>query len=85
MSDTNNKIKPFCGYCDKILSKEKGELEHGCLDCHGDIRVERIDAMENIIKRLKAQLKEAENIMRNIQDDHELDFTHIREYFDRYN
>jgi Zn finger protein HypA/HybF involved in hydrogenase expression len=24
-----------CEFCKKTLSKDKGELEHGCLDCHG--------------------------------------------------
>lgn len=24
-----------CEFCHKVLSKEKGEEDHGCLDCHG--------------------------------------------------
>lgn len=28
-----------CQFCGKILSKEKGEEDHGCLDCHGYIYI----------------------------------------------
>jgi hypothetical protein len=28
-----------CPFCGKILSKEKGEEDHGCLDCHGYIYI----------------------------------------------
>jgi SMC interacting uncharacterized protein involved in chromosome segregation len=28
-----------CEFCHKVLSKEKGEGDHGCLDCHGYIYI----------------------------------------------
>jgi hypothetical protein len=46
----------FCNYCDKELSEEKGELAHGCLNCHYDPRVEKI-------KQLEQRLKEAEEVV----------------------
>lgn len=46
----------LCKYCDKELSEEKGELAHGCLDCHYDPRADKIDL-------LNRRLKEAEEVI----------------------
>ncbi len=35
----------FCEYCDEELSEEKGELSHGCLRCHYDPRVYKIQKL----------------------------------------
>ena len=29
--------EPVCEFCKKALDKDKGELDHGCLDCAGSI------------------------------------------------
>jgi hypothetical protein len=43
-----------CPYCDKELSEEKGEMAHGCLDCHYDPRVEKIWDLTEENERLKS-------------------------------
>jgi hypothetical protein len=27
-------MKTYCEYCEKELNRERGEYDHGCLDCH---------------------------------------------------
>jgi len=56
MSDTNKKMDKHCYYCDKILNEEKGELDHGCLDCHHSILADRIDARDKEIDRLNKEI-----------------------------
>lgn len=68
MNDTNKDIKPFCRYCDKLLSEAKGELAHGCLHCHGSVWVERIDYAESVIKKLKAQNEKLLECVKRIAD-----------------
>jgi len=42
----------ICNYCGKTLSKEKGEIDHGCLTCHGQPYVHRIDALKEQVMNL---------------------------------
>lgn len=46
--------------------------------------MQAIISLRKQVKELEQQLKEAESVMKNIQDEHELDFTCISEYFDKY-
>lgn len=46
----------FCPDCDKELIKEKGEYDHGCLDCHGTIQSEKLFWYRKEITRLKKAL-----------------------------
>ena len=45
----------FCYCCDKKLSKEQGEHDHGCLDCHGTIQADKLFFADKYIKKLKKQ------------------------------
>jgi len=44
----------YCDYCHKELSEAKGELAHGCLVCHGEPWVDRIDNLEKQNELLKS-------------------------------
>ena len=45
----------YCQDCDKLLSKEKGELDHGCLDCHGSVPSEKLFWLRKELESLKAE------------------------------
>jgi len=44
----------YCDYGHKELSEAKGELAHGCLVCHGEPWVDRIDNLEKQNELLKS-------------------------------
>lgn len=46
----------YCHYCDKVLSEEKGEHDHGCLTCHGEPWQAKIDKLEADKKELVGAL-----------------------------
>jgi len=37
----------YCKYCDKKLSEKKGEIAHGCLDCHDSPLIYKIDKLKD--------------------------------------
>lgn len=49
----------FCDCCDKVLSKKKGEYDHGCLDCHGQPYADKLFWHRKQKKSLEAQLSRA--------------------------
>jgi hypothetical protein len=42
----------FCEYCEKELSEEKGELAHGCLNCHYAPWVYKIDKLRKALQKI---------------------------------
>ena len=45
----------FCEYCEKVLSQQKGEYDHGCLDCHGQPYADKIFWLKKENKKLQAE------------------------------
>jgi len=50
----------FCEYCEKVLSQQKGEEDHGCLDCAGYIYIVNgvnvcFHCVENELKKLRME------------------------------
>lgn len=61
--------KEYCYYCDKKLSVEKGEIAHGCLDCHHTVQADRIDDRDRKIKELKEENKKIRSELLNVRDE----------------
>jgi hypothetical protein len=77
MSDGHNQCMPTFELKDIDYCMSKGRVSKK--------RTEKVLKNKNDeIEKLKERLKEAESILKNIQDEHELDFTHIREYQEKY-
>jgi hypothetical protein len=79
---TLEKIKnceELCDYCKKVLSAEKLETEHGCLDCTGWIYRNHENrqwycahCLQNEITALKAQIASAIDVLKDfeLREDH---------------
>lgn len=46
----------YCTYCEKELLEEKGELAHGCLDCHCNVVVDKLVYANRKVEKLKELL-----------------------------
>jgi len=47
-----------CQYCEKPLSVERGEVEHGCLDCSNSLVVDKLRFTQSQIQSKDALIKE---------------------------
>ncbi len=54
-----------CQFCHKVLSKEKGEEDHGCLDCAGYLYiVNGVTVCFHCVEKDNRRLREENHIMR---------------------
>jgi hypothetical protein len=63
-----------CEFCHKVLSKEKGEEDHGCLDCHGYIYIINgvhvcFHCIEIDNKNLRDKVSKLERVIDGINND----------------
>jgi hypothetical protein len=56
----------FCEICDKVLSQQRGEYDHGCLDCHGQPYANKIFWLRKDIKAKYQTIKQLEDALRDM-------------------
>lgn len=73
----------FCDICEKVLSQQKGEYDHGCLDCHGQPYSNKIFWLRKSVKQkdseiatLKLALRELGETLEMVEDNTKMPHQH---------
>lgn len=56
----------FCDICEKVLSQQKGEYDHGCLDCHGQPYANKIFWLRKDVKLKNQRIQQLESALRDM-------------------